>query len=678
MNYQEYLKPYNEEVEERTELVVERIKEIPEEHLVQELYQDYFTKAANQIARLEQAYELVNRNLILTMPEETLRKINHDLYQDVEEQAYETSYANPVYAVKMFGMEMGQLLSYLYTQIINQTEYAFQGNRAFLTYTEELFVQVYNCFEEPEQVTPEEIEKAISSFAYDYLDVFTKFQTSSQVDPELDFVQTQIIGGDLTDLRYLYLYGKYITENEIETARFLNLMEESKVQAMADTFTEGYRIGFVNGGKDLSRKKSVCIYYHVGFERMIHLAMKNFKKMGLETCIRCTLVNTTSPNRQWQYDHKDDAALYLDKAFIERKLECMHNTYEEVKEKALAYGGPAVIETFGEKNFDPVNHKENLEYSEKQNQLNVYFQSMAGKMVNEYIPGDQRSFTIISYPIPEVGEKFQEIFAETVKINTLDYTLYQKMQQKMIDVLDQGEMVHITGRGDNKTDLYVALHPIQNPEKESVFENCVADVNIPVGEVFTSPKLNGTNGLLHVTKVYLNGLKFLDLSIQFKDGMIASYDCGNFPTAEENHKYMFDNVLFKHDTIPMGEFAIGTNTTAYRMGIEYDIQGKLPILIAEKTGPHFAVGDTCYSQAEDMKVYNPDGKEIVARDNEITLANRKDDPMKAYFNCHTDITIPYDELDCITVIKKDGTKVNVIENGLFVVPGTEILNEPLQ
>ena len=52
-------------------------------------------------------------------------------------------------------------------------------------------------------------------------------------------------------------------------------------------------------------------------------------------------------------------------------------------------------------------------------------------------------FTIIAYPVPEIGEKFEEIFAETVKINTLDYTLYQNMRQKIIDVLDQAEKVHI-------------------------------------------------------------------------------------------------------------------------------------------------------------------------------------------------------------------------------------------
>ena len=49
---------------------------------------------------------------------------------------------------------------------------------------------------------------------------------------------------------------------------------------------------------------------------------------------------------------------------------------------------------------------------------------------------------------------------------------------------------------------------MNDPEKETLFENCVADVNIPVGEVFTSPVLEGTEGVLHVSRVYLEGLQY--------------------------------------------------------------------------------------------------------------------------------------------------------------------------
>lgn len=243
-------------------------------------------------------------------------------------------------------------------------------------------------------------------------------------------------------------------------------------------------------------------------------------------------------------------------------------------------------------------------------------------------------------------------------------------------MLDTGERVHIKGRGQNKTDLTVELYKLQDPDKQTIFENCVADVNIPVGEVFTSPVLKGTNGKLHVSQVYLNELNFLDLEMDFSDGRIVNYTCKNFENEEENRKYIHENVLKHHDTLPMGEFAIGTNTTAYCMARKYDIAAKLPILIAEKTGPHFAVGDTCYSHAEDNAVFNLDGKEIVARDNEVSL-QRKEDMSKAYLNCHTDITIPYDELGAITVIRADGSTEDIIRDGRFVVPGSEALNQPL-
>ena len=223
----------------------------------------------------------------------------------------------------------------------------------------------------------------------------------------------------------------------------------------------------------------------------------------------------------------------------------------------------------------------------------------------------------------------------------------------------------------------VALQPLKDASRETIFENCVADVNIPVGEVFTSPRLQGTNGVLHVSQVYLNDLNYQDLSITFREGMISDYSCGNFAREEENRAYVRANVLYHHDTLPLGELAIGTNTTAYAMAKKYQIQAKLPILIAEKMGPHFAVGDTCYSWEEDQAVYNPDGKEIIARDNEVSLL-RKEDPGRAYFGCHTDITIPYEELGLLEVVGENGFCKEIIRDGRFVLKGTEALNEPLE
>ncbi len=278
--------------------------------------------------------------------------------------------------------------------------------------------------------------------------------------------------------------------------------------------------------------------------------------------------------------------------------------------------------------------------------------------------------------MPAIGDKFEEIFAETVRCNTLSNDVYTKIQQALIDELDTGYGCKILGTNGNETDLTVMLMETKDPAKETKFENCTADVNIPVGEVFTSPVLQGTNGLLHVSKVFLRGYEYKNLKVWFEDGKAMKLSCENFATEEENQKFLSENLLYHHDWLPLGEFAIGTNTTAFVMGEKFGIAAKLPILIAEKTGPHFAIGDTCYKRSEDHKVYNRDGKEIIARDNEISIL-RKTEPEKAYFNCHTDITIPYGEIGEISSLKKDGSKTMLIQNGRFVLPGTEELNKPL-
>lgn len=485
------------------------------------------------------------------------------------------------------------------------------------------------------------------------------------------------MNSDLKDLRYLYQYGEHIGFNEIGMAKFLNSLSQDEIDRLATVYTEGYRMGFVNAGKDLSKKGTVDVRYNIGFERIVRAAIKNFADMGLEAVTYHGGYNTTQFNKQYMFDHKFDDALYLDKAYVKRKLEVAKQAFENRKDLAGKMAGPAVIEIFGENPFEPENKKDAYHLSDEQQKLRVEYMSEYQQIVQQYIRGDERSFTIIAFPIPEFGDNFEEMFRETVRINTLDVERYGKVQQKIIDTLDKAEFVRVIGKGNNKTYINVQMHELSNPDKETNFENCLADVNIPLGEVFTSPKLTGTNGVLHVSQVYLGDLKYKDLEITFEDGKIKDYTCKNFDTEEENKKYIKENVMFNHDTLPIGEFAIGTNTTAYVIANKYDVVYKLPILIVEKMGPHFAVGDTCYSWEEDVKVYNPDGKEIVAMENEIS-ALRKTDPSKAYFSCHTDITIPYDELGEITAVTKDGHEIIIIKDGRFVLEGTELLNEAFE
>ena len=676
--------------EMRYELAIERIENIKGENTVSEKYRDYFRTLADFVLLVDKLKEKIENGEYYKFSIEELACWNTHLYDDVLGEHYKTSYANPVFATEKFGIEYGRLLSFLYTELRGAIPYAFEKKTEYLDILFELFIEVYNQFEEEKEPEYEHVRQTIYWYASDYCDVFLTDRIKEQIDPEDNFAVDLIMNSDLNDVRYLYYYGEYVSENEKRTAMHLNELPLETIQKMADVYTEGYRVGFVNTGKDLSKKATVNIRYTLGFEQVIRIAIENFRKMGLKPTIYRAGVSVLTKrqhlkigyyggiaNKQYEYDHKDDQALILDRQFMERKLEVMRTTYEQYKDLARRHAGPACMETFGEEPFTPVSKSEAVKLNDKQKEISLEYDSKSSQLVNSYIPGDERSFTIVAYPVPEIGDQYEEIFDEIIKINTLDAKVYEKVQQTIIDALDQGTSVHILGNNGNHTDLRVQLYKLKDPKKETIFENCVADVNIPVGEVFTSPVLEGTNGVLHVSQVYLNELLYKDLEVTFSNGMVADYSCKNFEHELENKEYILDNVLYRHPTLPLGEFAIGTNTTAYVAAKKYNIADKMPILIAEKMGPHFAVGDTCYSWAEDIKVYNPNGKEIVARDNSVSI-QRKEDVSAAYFHCHTDITIPYEELKSIAVECADGKEIEIIRDGIFVLPGTEILNEPLK
>ena len=703
-----------EELGLRKILAVERLSQIEEElskeKLFSEQYCRYFQENANRLCKLieiceqhRQCYECKaekkskKEKVVSREPSFVrMREQNQELYEPFLPSHYGVSFANPAYAVKCFGMEVGQLYSFLEMEIYSVISDAFLGDMEELVIRAELFLEIYGlCIgsvaESGNMPKPEEIRDVLYWFASDYSDLENEKRVRSLVDaecPESCFFYDLIMNSDLKDLRYLYRYGCYITMNELRTAKHLNELPQKTIDLMADTFTEGYRIGFAVGNKDLSKKETVNIRYCAGFERVIRKAILNFEAMGLKPVIYRASDSIfhkkgnmkigfygAITNPQMDYDHREDEALFFDGNYKTRRLETLKEAYEQVKDLARKHAGPACMEIFGEAPFQPEDKPTALRFSDSMQKRKVEYQREAGALVNRYIPGEERSFTIIAFPIPAIGDEYEQIFDEIIRINTLDYKQYAKLQETLIGALDQAEYVYIRGREGNCTDLKVQLVALTKPKKQTKFENCVADVNIPVGEVFTSPVLQGTNGILHVSHVYLNELYYENLKIHFKDGMTEYATCQNFEDEEANRRYVGENVLFHHPSLPLGEFAIGTNTMAYMAAKKYGIADKLPILIAEKMGPHFAVGDTCYSHAEDVRVYNPDGKEIVAKDNAVSLL-RKTDPSKAYFNCHTDITIPYDELGSLEAVKKDGSVIPIILDGRFVLPGCEALNEP--
>ena len=135
---------FNDNVEERYALAIERIKEIAEEPgLKTDGFADYFKCIAAFILKMDKLAADLKADVFRDYSLEEYKNLNTGLYEDVIGKAYETSYANPAYAASKLGLSEGRLLSFLYVEIRGMIVYAYEGRMAEMTALMELFVEVY-------------------------------------------------------------------------------------------------------------------------------------------------------------------------------------------------------------------------------------------------------------------------------------------------------------------------------------------------------------------------------------------------------------------------------------------------------------------------------------------------------------------------------------------------------
>lgn len=85
MNYYKNLTEEYDDIEERYELIMERVRQIIHESLVKEPYRDYFSHVAGFIARIGDVLELVKNDALPDRSLDQLQAMNHGLYNDIWE-----------------------------------------------------------------------------------------------------------------------------------------------------------------------------------------------------------------------------------------------------------------------------------------------------------------------------------------------------------------------------------------------------------------------------------------------------------------------------------------------------------------------------------------------------------------------------------------------------------------
>jgi aminopeptidase len=142
-------------------------------------------------------------------------------------------------------------------------------------------------------------------------------------------------------------------------------------------------------------------------------------------------------------------------------------------------------------------------------------------------------------------------------------------QDKIIGWLKGKKQVHITAPG---TDLTLSI-------EGRPFINCACKVNVPDGEVFTSPVENSANGFVHFTyPTIYEGFEVSNVRLEFKDGKVVK------ASADKGQEFLIHKLDVDPGARFLGEFAIGTNERIDRFTGQ--------ILFDEKIGGsfHLAMG----------------------------------------------------------------------------------------
>ena len=240
---------FEDNLKERYGLAIDRIAEIKENSEIEDAgLAAYFTYTAEFLLLVDKWNEKRKAGGYDKLPLEELQHWNTVLYEDIIGKQYDNSFANPSYACARLGEDIGRILSFLYTELRGCIVFAAEQRKADFTVLLELFVECYCICKGGENIAAQ-LKDSIYWYMSDYSDDFIEYRVREQLDPSLDFAVRIIMDSDLTDLRYLYRYGEYITENELRTAAFLNTLSQTEIEQMASTFTEGYRIGFELGNQ---------------------------------------------------------------------------------------------------------------------------------------------------------------------------------------------------------------------------------------------------------------------------------------------------------------------------------------------------------------------------------------------------------------------------------------------
>ena len=588
----------------------------------------------------------------------SLQKTNKILFRELDPLHYSESYLNPLYSISRLGEARGYELSYFFFLLILALRSVYRDRAEDLFGIVKLLIRF---FESSEHCFEKHIKRCLRDFLMEkrYRTYRDNFQDSyTETNPAVQFILDK-----QRERKALFVTGYYIEEQTLALFDFLNDYDCNKLSELAEVISSSFIDSFSKNGKNLELPSVVRIVYYPGFDPFYTQLSIAFTQYNIKPLFAPAFTSCFEEERL-STDHNNDFFSYLDEQFGNYDIYSFRKCCEEFSTQLYLFSGFVDFMFLGkDSSADFASRRLNRDQQNRQLEIN----RKKITILKKHCPERKTNFCYAPLAVPALGSDFRSIFNELLALSIEDDAERVCRQQLLIDEIDEAEFVYLKGKAPNKTDIRFRLHPLNDETLYTNFTNCGKGQNIPAGEIFTTPLLAGTSGTIHLDRFPFRGHTFIDLTMHFENGFIDTYSCANYETDEDNSHFIETLLFSGHSSLPVGEFAIGTNTRAYSIIRRYNIADTVPSLLLEKTAPHLAIGDSCYARRRGSIKNSANGKTL-------SLLNNQ----KRLFNTHVDITLPFENIEILEASFADGKRVPIVYEGIFVPKYLSQLNKYLK
>ena len=221
---------------------------------------------------------------------------------------------------------------------------------------------------------------------------------------------------------------------------------------------------------------------------------------------------------------------------------CMGCTEEQLAYQTdyLLYQGREMDVYIGVRAFNNVSEMADV----PADKMNLYFR--VNSPTREQLVNDTK-WSVMKYPnaaMAQLASMSEDAFTDFYyDVCTMDYAKMSKAMDPLVKLMEKTDQVHIVGPG---TDLTFSI-------KDIPVIKCDGKINIPDGEIYTSPVRDSVNGVItYNTPSQEQGYTYENIRFEVKDGKIIDATCND-------NKRINELLDTDEGARYFGEFAIGVH-----------------------------------------------------------------------------------------------------------------------